>query len=76
VHRTALRRDSGGAGTHRGGLGLVREYEILSGEVRFTHRGERHFIAPKAAPAGAPAPWRAPSFTAWTAAKKWCRRSS
>jgi N-methylhydantoinase B len=47
VHRTALRRDSGGAGTHRGGLGLVREYEILSGEVRFTHRGERHFIAPK-----------------------------
>jgi N-methylhydantoinase B len=47
VHRTALRCDSGGAGTHRGGLGLVREYEILSGEVRFTHRGERHFIAPK-----------------------------
>ena len=46
VHRTALRRDSGGAGTHRGGLGLVREYEILSGEVSFTHRGERHFIAP------------------------------
>jgi N-methylhydantoinase B len=47
VHRTALRRDSGGAGAHRGGLGLVREYEILHGEVRFTHRGERHFIAPK-----------------------------
>jgi N-methylhydantoinase B/oxoprolinase/acetone carboxylase alpha subunit len=47
VHRVALRRDSGGAGARRGGLGLVREYEILAGEVRFTHRGERHFIAPK-----------------------------
>jgi len=47
VHRVALRRDSGGAGARRGGLGIVREYEILHGEVRFTHRGERHFIAPK-----------------------------
>ena len=25
----------------------MREYEILQGDVRFTHRGERHFIAPK-----------------------------
>ncbi len=47
VHRLALRRDSGGAGHRRGGLGIVREYEMLHGEVRFTHRGERHFIAPK-----------------------------
>ena len=47
VHRTALRRDSGGAGMHRGGLGIVREYEVVHGDVRFTHRGERHFIAPK-----------------------------
>ena len=47
VRRVALRRDSGGAGARRGGLGTVREYEILHGEVRFTHRGERHFIAPK-----------------------------
>jgi N-methylhydantoinase B/oxoprolinase/acetone carboxylase alpha subunit len=47
VHRIALRRDSGGAGTRRGGLGIVREYEILHGPVRFTHRGERHFVAPK-----------------------------
>lgn len=43
IHRTALRKDSGGGGTQRGGLGIVREYEILHGEVRFTHRGERHF---------------------------------
>ena len=47
VHRVALRRDSGGAGAQRGGLGALREYEILHGEVRLTHRGERHFIAPK-----------------------------
>jgi N-methylhydantoinase B len=47
VHRIALRRDSGGAGTHRGGLGIVREYEVLHGEVRMSHRGERHFIASK-----------------------------
>ena len=42
VHRTELRAGSGGDGAFRGGLGLVREYEILSGEVVFTHRGERH----------------------------------
>jgi N-methylhydantoinase B len=47
VHRVALRADSGGVGAQRGGLGTIREYEILHGEVRFTHRGERHFIAPK-----------------------------
>jgi N-methylhydantoinase B len=46
VHRVALRPDSGGVGARRGGLGTLREYEILHGEVRFTHRGERHFIAP------------------------------
>jgi N-methylhydantoinase B/oxoprolinase/acetone carboxylase alpha subunit len=45
VHRVALRTDSGGAGAHRGGLGVVREYEILEGEVSFSHRGERHFSA-------------------------------
>jgi N-methylhydantoinase B len=45
VHRVALRGDSGGAGAFRGGLGVVREYEILEGEVAFSHRGERHFSA-------------------------------
>ncbi len=47
VHRLALRENSGGAGTHRGGLGIVKEYEILEGEVSFTYRGERHFFAPQ-----------------------------
>jgi N-methylhydantoinase B/oxoprolinase/acetone carboxylase alpha subunit len=45
VHRVALRADSGGAGAFRGGLGVIREYEILEGEVSFSHRGERHFSA-------------------------------
>lgn len=43
VRQVALRRGSGGAGRQRGGLGLIKEYEILDGDVRFTHRGERHF---------------------------------
>jgi N-methylhydantoinase B len=53
VHRLELRQDSGGAGTQRGGLGLVKEYEVLDGEISFTYRGERHFFAPKGARGGA-----------------------
>jgi N-methylhydantoinase B len=47
LHRVALRAGSGGDGEWRGGLGLVREYEVLAeaGEVSFSHRGERHFSA-------------------------------
>jgi N-methylhydantoinase B len=52
VHRLALRTDSGGAGTQRGGLGIIKEYEILDGEVSFTYRGERHFFAPQGAHGG------------------------
>ena len=42
VHRAALNCDSGGPGTHRGGLGGVFEYELLDGEATVTYRGERH----------------------------------
>ena len=45
LHRVALRANSGGEGEWRGGLGLVREYEVLEGDVSFSHRGERHFSA-------------------------------
>lgn len=45
LRRVELRRDSGGPGKFRGGLGVVREYEILADGVTFTHRGERHFSA-------------------------------
>jgi N-methylhydantoinase B/oxoprolinase/acetone carboxylase alpha subunit len=41
--RVALAPDSGGKGLHRGGLGTVREYEMLAENISFTHRGERHF---------------------------------
>ncbi|WP_454621118.1 hydantoinase B/oxoprolinase family protein [Bradyrhizobium cenepequi] len=52
VNRLALRQDSGGAGRQRGGLGVVKEYEILDGDVAFTYRGERHFFAPQGAHGG------------------------
>lgn len=45
LNRVALRPDSGGAGEYRGGLGVIREYEVLADDVSFTHRGERHFSA-------------------------------
>ena len=45
LNRMSLRAGSGGAGTHRGGLGTLREYEVLTDNVTFTHRGERHFSA-------------------------------
>ncbi len=42
INKTELRLGSGGAGKYRGGLGITREYEVLAGEVVFTHRGERY----------------------------------
>jgi N-methylhydantoinase B len=41
--RCAIRPDSGGAGTFRGGCGLEREYLVLHGPVSISHRGERHY---------------------------------
>ncbi|MGE0716817.1 MAG: hydantoinase B/oxoprolinase family protein [Alphaproteobacteria bacterium] len=58
IHRMALRRDSGGAGRHRGGLGVVKEFEMLEVEATLTHRGERHYCPAAGAfdgQAGAPA---------------------
>jgi len=43
VNRVALATGTGGAGEYRGGLGTIREYEMLVDDVAFTHRGERHF---------------------------------
>ena len=54
VHRFALRPDSGGAGKFRGGLGVLREYEVLEGEMSLTHRGERHFTGAPALGGGQP----------------------
>ena len=54
MHRSELRPDSGGAGEFRGGLGISREYEVLAGEVVFTHRGERHRRPARGAAGGGP----------------------
>ena len=44
IRRYALRRDSGGPGRFRGGLGLRRDIEVLADEVRVTLRSERQVI--------------------------------
>ena len=54
IHRSELRPDSGGRGEFRGGLGISREYEVLAGEVVFTHRGERHRRPAQGAASGGP----------------------
>lgn len=52
--RNELRSDSGGAGEFRGGGGIIREYEILHGPVKFSHRGERHFSQARGLLGGGP----------------------
>ena len=42
--RWALIRDSGGPGMHRGGLGPVREYDLLAPEAELTLRGGKHAV--------------------------------
>ncbi|MCG8357922.1 MAG: hydantoinase B/oxoprolinase family protein [Kiloniellales bacterium] len=54
VLRSELRRDSGGPGRYRGGLGLVKEFELLEGSMTLTHRGERHFHPAQGYAGGAP----------------------
>jgi N-methylhydantoinase B len=41
-----LKKDSGGAGTMRGGLGIERELEILQDDVAYTGLGDRHKFHP------------------------------
>src|SRR5262249_30022924 len=48
INRWCLKPDSGGPGTWRGGLGQIKEFEVLDdveGTLSFSHRGERHFVA-------------------------------
>ena len=46
VERCTLRTDSGGEGTHRGGLGLRREVRVLQGEGRYSALSDRAVIPP------------------------------
>ncbi len=47
LRRFELIRDSGGPGQFRGGLGFVREYELLDNDARFSLRSTKHTVAPK-----------------------------
>ncbi|RAI02484.1 5-oxoprolinase [Acuticoccus sediminis] len=47
MRRSELRRDSGGPGQYRGGLGLLREYVALQDDITFTHRAEHHYSDPR-----------------------------
>jgi len=53
IRRYALREGSGGDGLHRGGEGLVREYEFLS-EAEVTVLAERRKMRPWGVGGGAP----------------------
>lgn len=46
VLRYQLRRDSGGAGRHRGGLGIDREFVALQDDVVYSGLADRQVIAP------------------------------
>jgi N-methylhydantoinase B len=46
VERFEVLRDSGGAGRWRGGLGFARDYQILSDDVRFSMRTDKHVVEP------------------------------
>lgn len=46
IHSMLLAEDSGGAGRHRGGLGMHKLFEVLEGPLEVTHRGDRHFTQP------------------------------
>lgn len=53
VTRLALRRGSGGAGKHRGGLGMVKEIAFLA-PVRLSVAATRRFAPPEGLAGGAP----------------------
>jgi N-methylhydantoinase B len=59
VERSLLRRDSGGEGRTRGGLGMHRELRLLEGEARYSVLADRAVVPPfGVGGAGAAAPVR------------------
>ena len=54
VERFEMIPDSGGAGEWRGGLGFARDYRILTDEVRFSMRTDKHAIEPFGSDSGLP----------------------
>lgn len=56
IHRYDLWLDSGGPGRYRGGLGYRKQFEMLTDDVTFTHRRDRHDFQPWGLHGGRPAP--------------------
>lgn len=54
INEFGLRRDSGGEGKYRGGLGVRREYEFLADDIRMVYRGERHYTQAAGSLGGGP----------------------
>lgn len=54
VERYKIKRNSGGAGQYRGGLGSEKVFAVLRGEVTISLRGERYFTQPWGVEGGAP----------------------
>lgn len=54
IRRYHLAPGSAGRGRHRGGHGLLREYEFLADEATFTVRGDRVKFAPQGMAGGEP----------------------
>jgi N-methylhydantoinase B/oxoprolinase/acetone carboxylase alpha subunit len=52
ITRYELVPDSGGAGQFRGGLGLLREYEMLAEDASINVRGDRTIYPPQGAAGG------------------------
>lgn len=48
IHRMELRQDSGGPGKYRGGLGILKDYELLADEARISNILERTKFPPTA----------------------------
>jgi N-methylhydantoinase B len=55
ILRYAIKRDSGGAGLFRGGLGAEKTFEATHGDVTISLRGERYFTQPWGLYGGEPA---------------------
>ena len=64
----ALRPDSGGDGTHRGGLGAIYEIELLEDAAEAFLFGERARAAPKGVAGGGEA---APNRFSWSSGGRW-----
>src|SRR5690606_28517219 len=54
IERYALREGSGGAGKHRGGMGVVRDYRILADDVTVSLSSERQNVPAQGLAGGAP----------------------